>query len=79
MTKVFRKAKMLERLKKEGRMSEVTEKDLEVMVLLDGKSGSDYNWQSFVNGKDLVWIDADDEMRAAGFKDGAYVALEDCD
>lgn len=72
MERTFRKAKMLARLEKEGRMNEVTQADLDLMTELDGLKGSDYNWRSFVYGDNLVWIERDG-------KNGAYVCAEDCD
>ena len=69
----FSKEKMLARLTKEGRMHMVEPEDLALMDKLDGKIGNDYNWESFVNGNNLVWIPADDEL-----EEGAYVCRADC-
>lgn len=69
MLKTFRMKKMLDRLKREGRMNEVTEEDIEMMKKLDGKVGNDYNWESVVNGVPLVWIEEGE----------TYVNIADCD
>ena len=74
MERTFRMAKMLARLEKEGRISEVESEDLELMKKLDGKVGNDYNWESFVNDRPLVWIEKCEDVPT-----GAYVALVDCE
>lgn len=73
MERIFRAKKMLDRLEKEGRMSEVTAEDRKLIEILDGKVGNDYNWESFVNDNPVVWIEADEDQN------GTYVALCDCD
>lgn len=76
MLRTFRAEKMLKRVKAEGKEHLLDEETVALIKSLDGKQGSDYNWESFVNGQELVWI----EPGALGgdFK-GAYVALCDCD
>ena len=73
MKRVFRAAKMLARLEKEGRMNEVDEKTRAFIMMLDGKEGTDYNYQSVVNDEPLVWIEADNDQN------GTYVNVMDCD
>lgn len=73
MLRTFRKEKMINRLKKEGRIDQVRPEDYELMDLLDGEQGNDYNWESVVKDNPLVWIEATDKHG------GAYVCLEDCD
>lgn len=73
MERTFRMQKMLDRLEREGRSHEIEPEDIELMKKLDGKTGNDYNFQSFVYGYDVVWIEPDEDQ------DGAYVALCDCD
>ena len=73
MERIFRMQKMLDRLEKEGRLHEARPEDLELMKKLDGKKGTDYNWQSVVRGENLVWIALDEECG------GAYVAMCDCE
>ena len=69
MEYTFRAQKMIDRIKREGREEMLTDETLEFIKSLDGKVGTDYNWQSVVRGEDLVWI-ADV---------GAYVNRVDCD
>lgn len=78
MTKTFRAKKMLDRLEREGRMHEVRPEDYALMMFLDGKEGSDYNYQSFVHDQPLVWIAGGGDFEGKPFK-GAYVNTEDCD
>ena len=73
MIRTFRAEKMLTRLEREGRMNEVTKEDLDLIQFLDGKEGTDFNWESFVNDRPLVWIEKEGDFN------GAYVCLEDCD
>lgn len=73
MKRVFRAEKMLARLEREGRMDMVDEKTREFIMMLDGKEGTDYNYQSVVNDEPLVWIEADKDQS------GTYVNIEDCD
>lgn len=72
MRMVFSAEKMLKRLEEEGRMNEVRKEDRELMEKLDGKVGNDYNWESFVHDKNLVWIEKGPD------NPGAYVCREDC-
>lgn len=73
MIRVFRAQKMLDRIKREGLENELDDEMLALIKKLDGKKGNDYNWESFVNDKPLVWIEADEDQ------DGTYVALCDCE
>ncbi len=73
MNRTFRMNKMLARLEKEGRLSEVTTQIMELMTRLDGRTGTDYNWQSVVGDEPLVLIRDDD------FPHGVYVNVDDCD
>ena len=73
MKRTFKKQKMIDRLTNEGRINELTTEDYKLMDLLDGKEGTDYNWESFVNDRPLVWIFAK-EIEGGG----AYVGLQDC-
>ena len=79
MERTFRADKMLQRLEKEGRMSEVIVEDRAFMQFLDGRKGNDYNWESFVNDNPLVWIDGTDEEFNCEKFEGTYVALCDCE
>ena len=72
MNRVFRMSKMLARLEKEGRTNEVTPEALEFMKLLDGRVGTDYNWQSVVHDENLVYITGKDIPHG-----GAYVNFND--
>lgn len=70
--RIFRKQKMLDRLAREGRSEQVGPEELRIMDLLDGKSGTDYNWESVVKDEPFVLIHLD--------KYGAfYVNIADCD
>ena len=71
MNRIFRAEKMIARVTKEGKAHLLDAKTLEKIHKLDGKIGSDYNWESYVNGKDLIWIPKDEDTA------GAYVALVD--
>ena len=73
MERIFRAKKMLDRIHREGMDHMLREEDIELINFLDGKTGNDYNWESFVHNRPLVWIPEEE-----GF-DGAYVALVDCD
>lgn len=73
MERTFRAEKMLARVKKENKEHLLDAETVEFIKKLDGKVGTDYNWESVVHGEDLVWIPADDEQ------EGCYVALCDCD
>ncbi len=79
MERVFKGEKMLARLEKEGRMSEVRDCDFALIRFLDGKVGNDYNWESVVKGSPLVWIEGSDEIFEGEKFEGAYVALCDCE
>ena len=73
MERVFRAQKMLDRVKKEGKENLLDQQTIDFIWSLDGEIGNDYNWESFVNGNDMVWIPANDKH------DGTYVALCDCE
>ena len=73
MERIFRMSKMLARLEKEGRASEVTPQIMSIMRQLDGRTGTDYNWQSVVGDEPLVLINDDDVPQ------GLYVNVDDCD
>lgn len=74
MNRVFRMSKMLERLEKEGRIGEVTTEALKFMKLLDGRTGTDYNWRSVVRDEPFVYITGDDIPNG-----GTYVNINDTD
>lgn len=71
--RIFRAEKMLERIKKEGLEHLLDDETVAFIKSLDGKEGTDYNWQAIVNDEPLVWIPADGDFQ------GTYVALCDCD
>lgn len=73
MIRTFRAEKMLARVKREGLDHLLDDETVALIRKLDGKTGNDYNWESFVHGNDLVWIEADEDQN------GTYVALCDCD
>lgn len=68
-TYTFRAQKMIDRVKAEGRENMLDEPTLETIRSLDGKTGTDYNFQSVVHDENLVWIE-DAKM---------YVNKNDCD
>ena len=72
MTRTFRAAKMIERVKLEGKGNLLDAETLAKINSLDGKTGDDYNWRSQVYGEDLVYI-------KDGNGGGDYVAGCDCD
>ena len=72
MQMVFHAKMMMDRLEREGRINEVRPEDRELMAKLDGKIGTDYNWNSFVYGDNVVWIAEGPD------NPGAYVCREDC-
>ena len=72
MEMIFKAQKMIDRIKREGRENLLDEDTIKFIWKLDGKRGNDYNWQSFVHGDDVVWIEKDEEQN------GAYVARCDC-
>lgn len=74
MKHTFRMSKMLKRLQKEGRLSDVGLDELQLMIKLDGRQADDYNWQSVVNDAPLAYIPPADDL-----PDGAYVNIKDCD
>lgn len=69
----FRKQKMLDRLAREGRMDLVGPDEMACMEMLDGLTGSDYNWRSQVYGEPLVLI----THPITG--ESIYVNAADCD
>lgn len=48
--------KMINRIRREGRSDMLTEETIGFIHSLDGKVGTDYNWQSQVMGEPLVWL-----------------------
>ena len=74
MERTFRAQKMLERIEREGKQDMLDEETRDFILKLDGKSGNDYNYMSFVRDEPLVWIE-DEELADKG----VYVALCDCD
>lgn len=54
---IFRAQKMIDRVKAEGRGDMLDEATLKTINSLDGKIGTDYNWQSVVHDENLVWIE----------------------
>ena len=48
--------KMINRIRREGRSDMLTEETVSFIHSLDGKVGTDYNWQSQVMGEPLVWL-----------------------
>lgn len=69
MDYTFRAQKMIDRIKAEGRGELLDEATLKTIWSLDGKVGTDYNWQSVVHDENLVWIE-DAKM---------YVNKNDCE
>ena len=65
----FRAQKMIDRVKREGKEDLLTEETLKFIQSLDGKVGTDYNWQAIVKGENLVWLE---EAKT-------YVNKVDCD
>ena len=66
----FRAQKMIDRCMREGNGDLLTEETVAFIKSLDGKVGTDYNWQSVVKGEDnLVWI----------AEANTYVNKVDCD
>lgn len=68
-TYTFKAQKMIDRIKSEGREALLDEPTLQTIRALDGKTGTDYNWQSVVNNENMVWIE-EAQM---------YVNKNDCD
>lgn len=68
MKVVFRAAKMIERVKREGKGDMLDETTLAFINSLDGKEADTYNWASVVNGENLALIDGK-----------TYVNVADCD
>lgn len=65
---------MIDRVTKEGHAFLLDKEGvMELIRKLDGKTGTDYNWESVTKGVEVVWIPADEEQG------GTYVALCDCD
>lgn len=73
MKVIFRAAKMIDRVKAEGKGDMLDPKTLEFINKLDGKIGDDYNWRSVVRGEPLVFISPDADQ------DGTYVNVVDCE
>jgi hypothetical protein len=69
MEYTFRAQKMIDRIKAEGRGHLLDEPTLKTIWSLDGKKGTDYNWQSVTKGENVVWIE---EAKM-------YVNKDDCD
>ena len=73
MIRIFRAKKMLDRLDREGRTSEIDPESRKMIELLDGEEANDYNWESVVNGENLALISATDKHPEM------YVNVNDCD
>lgn len=73
MERIFRAAKMIERVKAEGKGDMLDAKTLGFINKLDGKRGNDYNWRSVVRGEPLVYIEPDADQN------GTYVNVADCE
>lgn len=71
MLRTFRAEKMIKRVMEEGNEWLLDVETIALIKRLDGKTGTDYNYRSFVYDEPLVWIDTDEG--------GTYVALIDCD
>lgn len=69
--KTFNKAKMLERIKSEGRMDMVGETELAIMDDLDGQEVTASCWERVVKGQPVYWC-----VGKSG--EGQYVNEKDC-
>ena len=70
MEYTFRAEKMIARIKKEGRAEMLTDETVAYINSLDGKVGTDYNWQSVAMGEENMVYIADENT---------YVNKLDCD
>lgn len=73
MLLTFRAQKMLDRIVREGKQDLLDAETRDFILSLDGSPAQDYNWQSFVHGDPVAWIDKTDKH------DGVYVNVCDCD
>lgn len=69
---VFKKEKMIARLKREGRFDGVTENDLAIMDNLDGCKADANCWHRVIYGMPLLWVIGKDG-------NGEYVNEDDCE
>lgn len=69
---IFKKALMIDRLRKEGRESMITEDDLRIMSNLDGQPTTASCWLRVVHGEPLLWVIGKDG-------NGQYVNEKDCE
>ena len=69
---VFSKEKMLARLEREGRIGDVTEKELAIMDNLDGCEATRSCWQRQVYGDPVLYVIGKDGT-------GLYVNENDCE
>ena len=67
----FSKARMIKRLKEEGRADKITDEIVEIMDNLDGQEASDSCWRRTVFGEPVCWV-----IGKNG--EGAYVNEQDC-
>lgn len=56
---VFRKAKMLERLEREGRTDNIDEHSKVIMDMLDGKEAEKNHFKALVEGIEVYYVTAD--------------------
>ena len=73
MIRTFRAQKMLDRIAREGKQDLLDDKTRDFILSLDGEPAQDYNWQRFVHGDPVAWIEKTDKH------EGAYVNICDCD
>lgn len=73
MLRTFKAQKMLDRLERQGLMSEVDAKTKKLILSLDGMEANDYCWANYVDDKPLAWIEPNDVV-----PEGIYVCIEDC-
>lgn len=67
----FSKAKMVERITREGRADMLDDKALAIMDKLDGKRATTSCWKRQVYGEPVLWVDL-------GNGEGEYVNELDC-
>lgn len=69
---VFKKAKMMERLYREGRSFMVNEEIEKIMDNLDGQYADTVCWEWRINDKNVRWVIGKDGT-------GEYVNVDDCE
>lgn len=75
MVYTFNAEKMLKRVQENPELSELLDDEtIDFIKKLDGKKGTDYNWESVVNGENLVLIHKDEDLDR-----DVYVNACDCD